>query len=87
VDAIERGLSQSTHVVLVLSPGAVESDWVRLEMNTAIRLEREGKIKIIPLNYQPCEVPLLWGNYQAINCNTAPQHILTDLLRRLGISA
>ncbi len=56
-------------------------------MNTAIRLEREGKINIIPLYYQPCEVPLLWGNYQAINCNTLPQQILNDLMRRLGVTA
>lgn len=85
VDAIERGLSQSTHVVLVISPSAVESEWVRLEMNTAIRLEREGKIKIIPLNYQPCDVPLLWGNYQAISCHNPPLQVLTDLMRRLAM--
>lgn len=86
VDAIERGLSQSTHLLLVISPAAVESDWVRLEMNTAIRLEREGKIKIIPLNYQPCDIPLLWGNYQAINCAKPPQQMLQELIGRLGMA-
>jgi hypothetical protein len=87
VDAIERGLSTSSHVVLVISPGAVDSEWVKLEMNTAIRLEREGKIEIIPLSYEPCETPLLWGNYQSITCKERGiDTIMSDLLGRLEVA-
>jgi sulfatase modifying factor 1 len=29
VDAIERGLEESSHMVIVLTPAALESEWVR----------------------------------------------------------
>src|SRR6185436_19862054 len=50
VDAIQRGLTHTTHFVLVMSPAAFISQWVKLEMNTAIRLEREGRLAITPIN-------------------------------------
>ena len=69
VEAIQRGLFSSTHLVVVMSPAAVKSDWVNYEMNTAIRLQVAGKIVIIPLEYEPStELPGFWYNYQAIRC-------------------
>lgn len=64
VDAIQRGLTHTTHFVLVMSPEAFISQWVKLEMNTAIRMEREGRMAITPINYRQCQPPLLLGNYQ-----------------------
>lgn len=65
VDAIERGLTTSTHLVLLISPAAVTSRWVKLEMSAGIRLSVEGRLRIIPVNYCPCpDVPLFWGEFQ-----------------------
>jgi hypothetical protein len=50
VSAIERGLEESSHVVVVLTPAALESRWVKKETDIAIARERKGRIQVIPLN-------------------------------------
>jgi hypothetical protein len=67
VDAISRGFEESTHVVVILTPRSVESMWVRQEVSTAIALERKGKIQLIPVDVEPCELPPLWEAYQKIS--------------------
>ena len=66
VDAINRGLGESSHMLVVLTPAAVSSRWVRTETNVAIRLEREGRMQMIPLDVKPCDAPLLWTGYQMV---------------------
>jgi acyl carrier protein len=67
VDAINRGLGESSHMLVVLTPAAVSSRWVRAETNVAIRLEREGRMQMIPLDVKPCDAPLLWTGYQMVS--------------------
>jgi site-specific recombinase XerD len=65
--ALEHGITTSTHLLLVMSPDAVESEGVEFEMDLAIQLEWEGKITIIPLDYRACAAaPRSWRRYQAI---------------------
>jgi hypothetical protein len=66
VEAIERGLVTSTHLVLLMSPAAVESWWVNWEFNTAMALHARGQIEILPLDYLPCNPPLRWQGFQAL---------------------
>jgi len=66
VEAIQRGLSTSTHFVLVMSPDAVKSAWVKFEFENAVVLEKRKRMKIIPVRYKPCSPPLFWENYQAV---------------------
>jgi formylglycine-generating enzyme required for sulfatase activity len=67
VKAIERGLRESSHVVIVLTPAALESQWVEKETDVAIAQERKGRIKILPLDVKACEVPLLLSSYQMVS--------------------
>jgi hypothetical protein len=67
VDAISRGLEESSHMVVLLTPAAVESKWVKMETNVAISLELDDKIQVIPLDVEPCKTPPLWNNYQMIS--------------------
>lgn len=87
IDAIERGLEESGIFVLALTPTSVKSRWVRKETNAAIELYEEGKLQFIPLMVQPCQLPLLWRDYQtnSIPFNKDYQAGLQDLLARLGI--
>jgi hypothetical protein len=39
VDAVERGLRESSHMAVVLTPAAVESSWVKKETSIAIAQE------------------------------------------------
>jgi len=66
VDAINRGLTESSHMVTVLTPSAIESKWVTQETNAAIALERSGQLRVIPLDVEPCDPPPLWTSYQMI---------------------
>ncbi|TEU10758.1 MAG: TIR domain-containing protein [Anaerolineales bacterium] len=84
VEAIERGLEESSHVV-VLTPAALESPWVRKETNVAIAQERRGQIEVIPLDVEPCAVPLLWGSYQMVSFRGEYEAGLSQLAGILGV--
>ncbi len=84
VEAIERGLRESSHMVVVLTPAALESKWVRKETDVAIAQERKGRIRVIPLDVEPCEVPLLLGSYQMVSFRRDYDAGLSQLSRILG---
>ncbi|MBN1119457.1 MAG: SUMF1/EgtB/PvdO family nonheme iron enzyme [Anaerolineae bacterium] len=84
VAAIERGLSTSTHMLLLISPAAVDSKWVNFEFNCALSLEKQGKMQIIPIDYQPCEPPLFWRQIQWVDGIDDDYHaVLLRILARL----
>lgn len=66
VPAIERGLTTSTHFLLLQSPAALNSKWVKFEFNCALTLVQHDKMRIIPIAYQPCAAPLFWTQFQQV---------------------
>jgi hypothetical protein len=66
VDAINRGLEESGVFLVVLTPSAIESEWVKRETNTAIGLEVKQALNFIPLIFKPCDIPALWDSYQHV---------------------
>jgi formylglycine-generating enzyme required for sulfatase activity len=87
VDAIERGLGESGHTLVVLTPAALESRWVKKETNVAIALEREGRMEVIPLDVQPCDVPLLLKSYQMVSFRRDYDAGFSQLVGMLGLRA
>jgi len=85
VDAIERGLEESSHVVVVLTPAALQSRWVKKETNVAITLERKERIEVIPLDVEECEVPPLLGSYHMVYFRRDYDAGLRKLTERLGV--
>jgi formylglycine-generating enzyme required for sulfatase activity len=85
VDAIERGLEESSHVVVVLTPAALQSRWVKKETNVAIALERKERIEVIPLDVEECEVPPLLGSYHMVYFRRDYDAGLRKLAERLGV--
>ena len=85
VRAIERGLAESSHVVVVLTPAALGSRWVEKETDVAIARERKGRIQVIPLDVKPCEVPLLLSSYQMVSFRRDYAVGLSQLAGRLGV--
>jgi len=58
VDKLEEALDDSSHLVIILSPSSVESDWVKYELDKAIKNSNTGLMnKIIPVKYRNCEIP------------------------------
>ena len=87
VDAIERGLEESSHMVVVLTPAALESEWVRKETDVAIARERKGHIQVIPLDVEPCEPPLLLSSYHMVSFRRDYDAGLSQLANILGMEA
>jgi formylglycine-generating enzyme required for sulfatase activity len=86
VKAIERGLRESSHVVIVLTPAALESKWVEKETDVAIARERGGQIEVIPLFVEQVEVPLLLDSYHMVFFRQGYEAGLNRLAGDLGLS-
>lgn len=79
---IENALRKSQFVLVVLSPDSIASEWVEREFLFASHL----KLKIIPLMYRPCELPLSYINLNYIDVQGENYHRkFPDLLRALTI--
>lgn len=65
--AIDQGLEESGILVLVLTPKAAVSSYVEDETYTAIRLDKAGKMRFLPLLVEDCEMPPSWSAYQYIS--------------------
>jgi hypothetical protein len=66
-EAVQRGLEECGIFLLLLSGFAVESSWVKNETYAAIELENKGLSRVIPLDLQECEIPVLWRAYHRIS--------------------
>lgn len=62
-DEIERGILQSKLFLVVLSPEAVPSDWVKKEYTYALSKGR----KVVPIMYKECDIPFALTNIQFID--------------------
>jgi len=85
VSAVERGLEESSHMVVVLTPAALESEWVKKETEVAIAQERKRRIRVIPLDVEPCQVPLLLSSYQMVSFHRDYEAGLSQLEKMLGL--
>jgi len=82
-DEISKGLESSTHFLLLLTPAAVESKWVRQEMDTAMVLEKRGRLRILIIEVGKASIPAFWEPYQRIPFSDYPAG-LASLLEALG---
>ena len=63
IDKIHEGIEKTEYFGVVLSPHSVESNWVKKELETAMNLEiKSQKVKILPLLYRDCNLPLFINN-------------------------
>ena len=86
VDAIERGLAASGVFVVALTPAAIRSRWVKTETNAAIALEHREAVRLVPLDVEACDAPLLWSSYQFISFRDGYEAGLRSLLSWLAPS-
>jgi|GEM_PF-2778249 len=73
-DQLEQELMAREHFLLVLSPKAVSSNWVRQEYSAALDLLRTGDMKtFIPILAIDCSIPLFVRNFRIVsNGNLSP---------------
>ena len=58
IEKLDSALKNSTHLMIILSPNSVKSDWVQFELENALKyIEEETLAKIIPIYYRKCKIP------------------------------
>jgi len=58
IEKIRKGIDTVEFVIALLSKRAVESEWVKRELEVAMSQEIEGKrVKVLPILAEPCSLP------------------------------
>ena len=52
-ERMEKGLEETDLMILVVSPDAMKSDWVRREWKTFLKNNK----RVLPVEYRECKVP------------------------------
>jgi len=60
---IEVGLAESYCFIIILSQEALNSSWVREELQAAYSRRIAGELKIFPVLYKECEIPVFLADY------------------------
>lgn len=59
IDKIQNGLETSSHLLVVLSPNYIQSEWCKKEQNAGIMKEIKAKeVILIPILLEDCEIPI-----------------------------
>jgi hypothetical protein len=83
VKTIPAAIDSSQHVIVVLTPDSVESEWVRKEYTQALSLRK----KIIPILLRPTSVPFALNTINFINfSNDEYEDRFKELLSALGFT-
>ena len=79
---IQKAIRKSKYIVTVLSPNSVKSEWVERE----ILFASNRKLKVVPLLYKPCELPMWCVNLNTIDVQgkSYDSH-LPEILKVLGV--
>lgn len=85
---IEHELLHSDTYIVIFTPAAVASQFVRSEWYAAWELQREGKMRLfVPIVAEPCDVPLLLRGMRRVDFTNQPfDEALKRLLWMLGAS-
>lgn len=79
--AVEDALTNSPHMLVVLSPVSVKSDNVRDEVSFALSRQK----RVIPVLYRDCDVPFRLARLQHIDFRADYARAMSILLRALGV--
>jgi hypothetical protein len=83
-DKLANAIAGSLWFGIILSPDAVASRWVQLELATAIALEiKTGAVTVLPILCRPCEIPAVLLGKKHADFNASYNDGLATLLRAL----
>lgn len=85
-DEIQKALEESRTFVLVLTPEALDSEWMNFELGVALSRARLTGARVIPVlakGTRPESLPLLLRDRVAVNANDLSEPEIHDLLRKL----
>jgi hypothetical protein len=84
---INQAISEIDFVGAILSPDSVSSGWVQTELEMAMTRQVRGEIRVVPLVYRDCELPLflqgkLWIDFRKPSTYWRRLNELVDGLRQ-----
>lgn len=86
---ISEALAECEWFLLVLTPSALVSDWVRMEVDAAIRLKHQMRIRelifIQATDVDQSEIPALWGVFNIFDATTDYKAALMKTVKALGV--
>jgi hypothetical protein len=83
-EKIEKGISQSGWLVVVLSKSSVDSDWVQKELRAAQARElRDKNVFVLPIVIDDCQIPLFLLDKLHADFRISYEHGLELVLRRV----
>ena len=83
VDQLERGIEQTHHLILVLTPEALASEWVGKERSSFLALSRARRLHVVRL--VECSLPAFLSDLQYIDFVDCDDTSYREGLRRLLI--
>lgn len=87
-DRVEEALSTSDLLVVLLSPHAIKSRWVQLELNAALSRELSNRgVTLIPAMIENCKIPPFLANRQFIDFRSDFKGALRQLIREVGVAS
>jgi TIR domain len=81
--SVERGLGLSQVVLALLSRASLASPWVIKEIQAAMELEVRQRLRLVPVQVEECDVPILLRTYQLMRL-AAGYRAVVDQTRRLA---
>jgi len=84
---IEQGIRENEYLGIVLSPEALNSEWVKSELGSAwAKQMRIRKVIVLPILYRDCDVPLFLADRRYADFRNDYQNGFKELAGALGIS-
>lgn len=83
---IEEGIRENEYLGIVLSPEALQSEWVKSELSAAwVKQMKSKKVFILPILYRDCEVPLLLADKKYADFRSSYDDGFQTLAKVFGI--
>lgn len=83
---IEEGIRENEFFGIILSPEALNSEWVRGELGAAwARQMNKKKVGVLPILYRQCDIPLLLADRKFADFRSDYQAGFRDLAMALGL--
>jgi len=85
-DRVYEAIDGADFVIVVLTPASVERMWVKMELEAAIMKRAQGKLKILPVLVEPCDIPVSLKAILYADFTKDPAHALARLKRVFTVS-
>src|SRR5262249_20256391 len=83
---IEEGIRENEYLAIVLSPEALNSDWVKCELSAAwVKQMQRRRVVVLPILYRSCAIPLFLADRKYANFSIDYQIGFRELADALGV--